>query len=348
MVILLKQNARDVDVREIVKTLEDHHLRTHFSEGSEHTIIGVVGDTSRLDRENLKIMPGVERIIPITDPYKLASKTFKRGPDVLNLGKGVKIGGPNFVQFAGPCSIESREQLYETAKAVHAAGAKILRGGAYKPRTSPYAFQGTGQEGLRWMREIADELGMLVCSEVMSETDVVGMLPYVDIFQIGTRNAQNFRLLKAVGQVGKPVLLKRGMAETIDEWLSSSEYILSEGNYKVILCERGIRTFENAYRSTLDLGCIPVLRQKTHLPVIVDPSHAAGDYRLVPSLALAATAAGADGLMIEVHPNPPAAMSDAAQQLTFGQYAELAGQVEAICRTLGKGGAAGAESDEKV
>lgn len=336
MVILLNRNAREKDIREIVKVLKSYSLGTHFSEGNERTIIGVVGDTSRVNCENIQIMPGVERIIPITDPYKLASKTFKREPDVLNLGKGVRLGGGHFVQMAGPCSIESYEQLYETAKAVRQAGARILRGGAYKPRTSPYAFQGLGQEGLRWMREIADELDMLVVSEVMSELDIEQMLPFVDIFQIGTRNAQNFRLLKAVGRAGKPVLLKRGMSNTIQEWLSSSEYILSEGNYKVILCERGIRTFENAYRATLDIGCIPVLREKTHLPVVVDPSHAAGDYRLVPSLALAAAAAGADGLIIEVHPNPPAALSDAAQQLTFEQYAKLSEQVRDVCRTVGK------------
>lgn len=336
MVILLERNAREEEIRDIVQVLENNNLRTHFSTGDERTIIGVVGDTSKVDRENIEIMPGVARIIPVTDPYKLASKTFKPEPDVMDLGKGVLLGGGHFVQMAGPCSIESHDQLYETAKAVRKAGARVLRGGAYKPRTSPYAFQGTGVEGLRWMREIADELDMLVISEVMSELEIDGMAPFVDIFQIGTRNAQNFRLLKAVGKAGKPVLLKRGMAETIEEWLSSTEYILSEGNYNVILCERGIRTFENAYRSTLDIGCIPVLREKTHLPVIVDPSHAAGNRRLVPSLALAATAAGADGLIIEVHPNPKKALSDAAQQLTFSEYAHLSEQVRDICRTVGK------------
>ncbi len=346
MVILLNRNARQDDVREIVKVLESYSLATHFSKGNERTIIGVVGDTSRVKRENIQILPGVERIIPITDPYKLASKTFKQDPDVYDLGKGILLGAGHFVQMAGPCSIESYEQLYETAKAVRKSGARILRGGAYKPRTSPYSFQGTGIEGLRWMREIADELDMLVVSEVLSELDIEAMLPYVDIFQIGTRNAQNFRLLKSVGQAGKPVLLKRGMAETIEEWLSSSEYILSQGNYKVILCERGIRTFEKAYRATLDIGCIPVLREKTHLPVIVDPSHAAGDYRLVPSLALAAAAAGADGLIIEVHPNPPAAMSDAAQQLTFKQYARLSRGIRAVCETLGRKAEDAADASE--
>ena len=335
MVILLNRNVTDPEIQAITQVLEANSLRTHFAFGTERTIIGVLGDTSRVDKENIEVMPGVERIIPITDPYKLASKTFKPNPDVFDLGKGILLGGGHFVNMAGPCSIESYDQLYETAREVRASGARILRGGAYKPRTSPYAFQGTGMEGLHWMREIADELNMLVVSEVMSEMDIEGMLPYVDIFQIGTRNAQNFRLLKAVGQAGKPVMLKRGMAETIEEWLSSTEYILSEGNYKVILCERGIRTFETAYRSTLDIGAIPVLREKTHLPVIVDPSHAAGNWRLVPALALASAAAGADGLIIEVHPNPPTAMSDAAQQLTFKQYAQLSDQVRSICRTVG-------------
>ncbi len=335
MVILLNRNASDKDVKAIVDVLESNHLKIHFSAGEERTIMGVVGDTSRIDRENIEVMHGVERIIPITDNYKLAGKTFKPTPDVYDLGRGVLLGGGHFVNMAGPCSVESYEQLYDTARAVRQAGARILRGGAYKPRTSPYAFQGTGQEALVWMREVADELDMLVISEVMAESDIEGMLPYVDIFQIGTRNAQNFRLLKAVGQAGKPVLLKRGMAETIDEWLTSTEYILSEGNYKVILCERGIRTFENAYRSTLDIGAIPVIKEKTHLPIVVDPSHAAGNWRLVPALAKASVAAGADGLIIEVHPNPPTAMSDAAQQLTFAQYDELAGQIRALCRAMG-------------
>ena len=335
MVIVLNRNVTDQEIRAITQVLEANSLRTHFSAGEERTLLGVLGDISRVDKENIEVMPGVERIIPISAPYKLASKTFKAEPDVFDLGKGILLGGGHFVNMAGPCSIESYDQLYETAREVRASGARILRGGAYKPRTSPYAFQGTGMEGLHWMREIADELNMLVVSEVMSEMDIEGMLPYVDIFQIGTRNAQNFRLLKAVGQAGKPVMLKRGMAETIEEWLSSTEYILSEGNYKVILCERGIRTFETAYRSTLDIGAIPVLRDKTHLPVIVDPSHAAGNWRLVPALALASTAAGADGLIIEVHPNPPTAMSDAAQQLTFKQYAQLSDQVRSICRTVG-------------
>ncbi len=338
MVILLNRSATDKDVQAIIVMLESHHLRTHLSAGEEHTIIGVLGDTARVNHENIEVMPGVERIIPISAPYKLASKTFKPSPDILDLGKGVRLGGGHFVNMAGPCSVESYDQLYETARAVRASGARVLRGGAFKPRTSPYAFQGSGLEGLYWMREIADELDMLVMSEVMSEMDIEGMLPYVDIFQIGTRNAQNFRLLKAVGQAGKPVLLKRGMAENIDEWLSSTEYILSEGNYKVILCERGIRTFETAYRSTLDIGAIPALKERTHLPVIVDPSHAAGNYRLVPALALAATAAGADGLVIEVHPNPPAALSDASQQLTFEQYQDLAAKIRAIYKTVGMKG----------
>lgn len=344
MVILLTKEAREEDVKALVELLEAQHLQTHFHKGEERTIVGVVGDTSIIDRDNIRAIQCVDRIVPITDPYKLASKTFKAEQDAFDLGKGVLIGDGHFVNMAGPCSIESYEQLRSTAEAVKAAGARILRGGAFKPRTSPYAFQGSGLTGLEWMREIANDLDMLVVSEVMSELDIDSMLDYVDIFQIGTRNAQNFRLLKAVGQAGKPVLLKRGMAETIDEWLSSTEYILSQGNYKVILCERGIRTFENAYRSTLDVGAIPVMRTKTHLPIIVDPSHAAGDHRLVPSLSLAATAAGADGLIIEVHPNPAEAMSDAAQQLTFAQYRELMDQVIQVAQAIGLS-LAGGEQD---
>lgn len=335
MVILLEKQAQKHEIDEIVRQLEMRNFRVHHSTGADRSIIGILGDTSKIEEKNIEALPGVEKIIRITEPYKLASKSFKPDIDVFDLGKGVKIGGGHFVHMAGPCAIESYEQLRETAQAVSALGARVLRGGAFKPRTSPYSFQGTGINALEWMREIADEFDMLVVSEVMSELDIEGMLPYIDIFQIGTRNAQNFPLLKAIGKTDKAILLKRGMAMTIDEWLSSAEYILNEGNERVILCERGIRTFETAYRATLDIAAIPVLREKTHLPVIVDPSHAAGDSNYVTPLALAATAVKADGLIVEVHPNPPTAMSDAAQQLTFEEYAKLIEQAEAIGQTVG-------------
>ncbi len=335
MVIILEDKIPEAKIQAIMNVLDARHLRPHLSVGDERTIIGVLGDTSQVDIFSLEALEGVERVVRITDPYKLASKTFHPEPDVFDLGKGVLIGGGHFVNMAGPCAIESYEQLDSTAEAVSRAGAKVLRGGAYKPRTSPYSFQGEGVLGLKWMREVADRYDMLVVSEVMSEVDIEGMMPYVDIFQIGTRNAQNFRLLKAVGQTNKAVLLKRGMAMTIDEWLSSAEYVLSEGNDRVILCERGIRTFERAYRATLDIAAVPVVRAKTHLPIIIDPSHAAGEEKYVPALALAATAVAADGLIIEVHPDPPSAVSDAAQQLTFDQYEDLMKKVHALEDVVG-------------
>lgn len=335
MIILLEKNILPLDIDNIMEALAAKNLKSQLSDGEERSIIGVLGDTSMVDVKNLEALEGVERIIRITEPYKLASKTFQPQTDTFDLGKDVLIGGGHFVNMAGPCAIESYEQLYETAQAVSQTGARVLRGGAFKPRTSPYSFQGTGLDALKWMRDISDQFNMLVVSEVMSELDIEAMLPYVDILQIGTRNAQNFRLLKAVGKTGKPILLKRGMAMTIDEWLSSAEYILNEGNKRVILCERGIRTFETSYRATLDIAAIPVLREKTHLPIIVDPSHAAGDAQFVPALALAATAVKSDGLIIEVHPNPKEAMSDAAQQLTFAGYSALMDQVNAIGETVG-------------
>lgn len=329
MIIVMKPKATQENVRNIIGLLESHQLTPHVSEGASVTIIGVVGDKSVLDKDNLLLQPGVARLVPIMEEYKLASKTFRPEGTSFTIGD-VEFGGGHVVQMAGPCSVESFDQLHTVAEAVHRAGARVLRGGAYKPRTSPYSFQGLGVEGLKMMREVADEFGMLVISEITSENDLDEAARYVDIVQIGARNAQNFRLLSAVGKMKLPVMLKRGLAQSINEWLGSAEYILSEGEYRVILCERGIRTFETATRSTLDLGAVAVLKEKTHLPVFVDPSHAAGKASLVAPLARAAMACGADGLIIEVHPDPPCAKSDAAQQLRPEEYAELMRQIDGM------------------
>ncbi|MBR5041555.1 MAG: 3-deoxy-7-phosphoheptulonate synthase [Clostridiales bacterium] len=327
MIIVVKPGASDTQVHEIIDVLERNELKAHVSEGAERLIIGVIGDKSRLTPGSLEVLTGVEKIVPIMESYKLASRQFRPEGTSFNV-KDVVIGGDELVMMAGPCAVESEEQVETVASKMVACGVKVLRGGAYKPRTSPYAFQGLEKEGLKILRRVADRYGLLVISEVTSENDIEYASNYLDIIQIGARNAQNFRLLSAVGKSGIPVMLKRGIAETIDEWLGSAEYIMSEGNYHIMMCERGIRTFETATRSTLDISAVPVLKGKTHLPIIVDPSHAAGKAPYVQPLALAAIAAGADGLIIEVHPDPKHALSDAAQQLTPEAYAELAQRVK--------------------
>ena len=327
MIIVVKPGASDSQVHEIIDVLERNELKAHVSEGAERLIIGVIGDKSRLTPGSLEVLTGVEKIVPIMESYKLASRQFRPEGTSFNV-KDVTIGGKELVMMAGPCAVESEEQVEAVASKMAACGVKVLRGGAYKPRTSPYAFQGLEKEGLKILRRVADRYGLLVISEITSENDIEYASNYLDIIQIGARNAQNFRLLSAVGKSGIPVMLKRGIAETIDEWLGSAEYIMSEGNYHIMMCERGIRTFETATRSTLDISAVPVLKGKTHLPIIVDPSHAAGKAQYVQPLALAAIAAGADGLIIEVHPDPKHALSDAAQQLTPEAYAELALRVK--------------------
>ena len=327
MIIVVKPGASDSQVHEIIDVLERNELKAHVSEGAERLIIGVIGDKSRLTPGSLEVLSGVEKIVPIMESYKLASRQFRPEGTSFNV-KDLTIGGKELVMMAGPCAVESEEQVEAVASKMAACGVKVLRGGAYKPRTSPYAFQGLEKEGLKILRRVADRYGLLVISEVTSENDIEYASNYLDIIQIGARNAQNFRLLSAVGKSGIPVMLKRGIAETIDEWLGSAEYIMSEGNYHIMMCERGIRTFETATRSTLDISAVPVLKGKTHLPIIVDPSHAAGKAQYVQPLALAAIAAGADGLIIEVHPDPKHALSDAAQQLTPEAYAELALRVK--------------------
>lgn len=333
MIIVVKPGASDSQVHEIIDVLERNELKAHVSEGAERLIIGVIGDKSRLTPGSLEVLTGVEKIVPIMESYKLASRQFRPEGTSFNV-KDLTIGGKELVMMAGPCAVESEEQVEEVAKKVVASGVKVLRGGAYKPRTSPYAFQGLEKEGLKILRRVADRYGLLVISEITSENDIDYASNYLDIIQIGARNAQNFRLLSAVGKSGIPVMLKRGIAETIDEWLGSAEYIMSEGNYHIMMCERGIRTFETATRSTLDISAVPVLKGKTHLPIIVDPSHAAGKAQYVEPLALAAIAAGADGLIIEVHPDPKHALSDAAQQLTPEAYAELAQRVKEMAEIV--------------
>ena len=333
MIIVIKPNSPKEQVQEVLEQLSEKGLKAHISEGSERLIIGVIGDKSKLVPDSLLVLPAVEKLVPIMETYKLASKAFRPEGSSFFI-KDVELGGKELVMMAGPCAVESEEQVEAVAKEVKRSGAKFLRGGAYKPRTSPYAFQGMEKEGLQILRKAADRHGLLVISEITSENDIEYAKDYLDMIQIGARNAQNFRLLSAVGKSGIPVLLKRGIAETIDELLGSAEYIMSEGNYKIALCERGIRTFEPATRSTLDISAVPVLKGKTHLPIIVDPSHAAGTEKYVAPLALAAVAAGADGLIIEVHPNPKEALSDAAQQLTPGAYAVLSEKLRQMAPIL--------------
>lgn len=322
MIIIMKPGASMEAVSKITTLVESKGLQVHLSRGDEVTIIGVVGDKTKLNGANLEISDGVDKIVAVTESYKLSNKKFHPEDSVVPAGN-TTIGPGTLTIMAGPCAIESREQLIETAYAVKKAGATFLRGGAYKPRTSPYSFQGLEEEGLKYMKEAREATGLNVICEVTSQRAIEAAAKYVDMLQIGARNMQNFELLKEAGKSGVPILLKRGLSATIDEWLNAAEYIMSEGNSGVVLCERGIRTFETATRNTLDISAVPVLRSKTHLPVIVDPSHATGVRAYVAPLAKASVAVGADGLMIEVHPNPARALSDGPQSLTFKAFAEL-------------------------
>jgi len=317
-----------MQIDDVINVLKNAGLGVHISQGTERTIIGIIGDKSVLRDIPLELMPGVEKLVPIVESFKLAGKTFKPEPSIIDVN-GVKIGGKELTIMAGPCAVESYEQIMEAARAVKKSGAQFLRGGAFKPRTSPYAFQGLEEEGLKLLKAAKDETGLQIITEVTSEKAVELSIPYVDMFQIGARNVQNFQLLREVGKSMKPVLLKRGSATTIDEWLNAAEYIMSEGNYDVVLCESGIRTFETATRNTLDISAVPVVKNKSHLPIIVDPSHAAGKSKYVIPLSRAAIAAGADGLIVEVHPNPMMAMSDAAQQLNLNDF-------DALCKDISK------------
>lgn len=335
MIIVMKHTATKADITSAVKAIEDNGLTAHISEGALVTIIGVVGDKSRLNSDCLCVLNGVDKIIPVTESYKLANTKFHPEATTVNLGNCV-IGGKKLIVMAGPCAIENREQLLDSADAVKTAGATVLRGGAYKPRTSPYAFQGLEEEGLQYMQEAREKTGLSIVCEVTSIAAVATAAKYVDILQVGARNMQNYELLKAVGKTQLPVLLKRGLAATIDEWLNAAEYIMSEGNPNVILCERGIRTFETATRNTLDISAIPVIKSKSHLPIIVDPSHASGKRAYIASLAKAAIAAGADGLMIEVHPNPKIALSDGPQSLDPLDFNRLMQDLKPIALASGR------------
>jgi len=337
-IIVLKPETTDEEIQNIIKKLEQKGFKTTLSRGAERTIIGVIGDTSKIteeEEETFRVMPGVENVMRILKPYKVASKDFKKTPTLIEV-KGHVIGGNKVHVMAGPCSVEGKEMIIDIAKKVKEAGATFLRGGAYKPRTSPYSFQGLGEEGLIYLKEASEKTGLPVVTELMDPRDLDLFVKYVDIIQIGARNMQNFRLLLEVGSVNKPVLLKRGLSATIKEWLMSAEYILSRGNPNVILCERGIRTFETATRNTLDLSAVPVLKQMTHLPVVVDPSHGVGKWDLVPSMAKAAIAAGADGLLIEVHHNPQEALSDGEQSLKPDAFKALMEELKPIAKAVGR------------
>jgi 3-deoxy-7-phosphoheptulonate synthase len=324
MIIVMKAGAAKKDKDEVLKRIRELGYKPHVIHGTTRDVIGAVGDErGKLVLQGIESMHGVESVVPILQPYKLASKEVKREPSIIPIGESVSIGGRELVVMAGPCSVESEEQIIATAQAVKAAGAQVLRGGAFKPRTSPYSFQGLEEEGLKLLAKARDLTGLPVVTEVINPETAELVAAYADILQIGARNAQNFALLKKVGQLRKPVLLKRGMSMTIQEFLMSAEYIMSEGNQAVILCERGIRTFETATRNTLDLSAIPVLKEKTHLPVIADPSHGTGNYHYVAAMSYAAVAAGADGLIIEVHPDPEHASSDGPQSLKPKKFAAM-------------------------
>jgi len=338
MLIKMVGNATKEQIDHVVERIRECGFQAHLSQGEERTVIGVVGksDGRRSEVEALRAAPGVEEIIPIANPFKLASRSMRPEGTVVELGPGVNIGGAQVVVGAGPCAVESAPQIREVARRVAAAGAKLLRGGAFKPRSSPYSFQGLGEEGLKMMRSAADETGLLVVSEVMDPSQVEMMARYVDVLQVGARNMQNYYLLRALGEIQKPVLLKRGMSATIEELLLSAEYIMSGGNYNVILCERGIRTFDTYMRNTMDIAAIPVIKQFSHLPVMADPSHGTGRRDKVAAMARAAVAAGADGLLIEVHENPERALSDGAQSLYPDQFDQLMDEVRMIAPAVGR------------
>jgi 3-deoxy-7-phosphoheptulonate synthase len=335
MIIIMKAQATQSQIDGVVRRIEECGLRAHLSQGEERCIIGAIGDDRPIPKDSFLLLDGVDQVLPILKPYKLASRDFQAINTTFRLD-GVTIGSNSIVIIAGPCSVEDRVQYLETAFAVREAGAHALRGGAYKPRTSPYSFQGLGEAGLEILAEAREQTGMPVVTEVMSPEQVPLVTKYADVLQIGARNMQNYALLHAAGESQHPVLIKRGMMATIEELLMAAEYVLSHGNRRVILCERGIRTFETATRNTTDINAIPVLKEATHLPVILDPSHSTGKWEYVTAVARAAIAAGADGLMIEVHPNPAEAKSDGAQSLKPERFAELVRQVRVIAEAVGR------------
>jgi 3-deoxy-7-phosphoheptulonate synthase len=336
MMIVMKEGATSEQLEAVVERVEAIGAHAHVSQGELVTVVGVIGDREHVGNLGLEGAPGVDKLVPILKPYKLASNQFRHGERTVIDVDGHKIGGPHFMTIAGPCTVESRDVLLETANCVKDAGAQLLRGGAYKPRTSPYSFQGLGDAGLRLLKEAKEETGMPIVTELMDVRDLDAVIEVADVVQLGARNMQNYTLLTEVGRAGKPVLLKRGLSATLEELLMSAEYILKEGNTDVMLCERGIRTFETSYRFTLDLMAVPVLKEMTHLPVVVDPSHAAGRRDLVEPLSLAAAAAGADGIIVEVHPSPETAVCDGPQALRTEEFADYLAKLEQVASLAGK------------
>src|SRR2546421_243387 len=336
MMIVMKEGASAGEVEAVVARVESVGAQAHVSEGELVTVIGAIGDREHVANLQLEGYPGVDHVTPITKPYKLASLQFRKGERTVIDIEGRKIGGPHFMTIAGPCTVESREVLLDAARTVRDAGGQLLRGGAYKPRTSPYSFQGLGVEGLRFLQEAKEETGLPIVTELMDVRDIDAVLEVADVVQLGARNMQNYSLLTEVGRSGRPVLLKRGLSATLEELLMAAEYILKEGNENVMLCERGIRTFEGAYRFTLDLMAIPALKELSHLPVVVDPSHAAGKRALVPALSYAAAAAGADGIIVEIHPEPEAAICDGPQALLADEFPDYLRKLEQAAALAGK------------
>jgi 3-deoxy-7-phosphoheptulonate synthase len=335
MIIVMQKHAAEESIEHVVAVLSGRGFDVHRSTGADQTVLGIVGRVDTLDQREFELYDGVQEVVRVSEPYKLTSRTFKKDKTIVR-ARGVEIGGDRVVVMAGPCTIENERQLFETAKRVARAGARVLRGGAYKPRTSPYAFQGMGVEGLKLLRAAGDEYDLATVSEVMELGQIEGMLPYVDILQVGARNMQNYNLLSALGQIRKPVLLKRGMSATIQEWLLAAEYIMAGGNYEIILCERGIRTFETYTRNTFDISAIPVVEKLSHLPIVGDPSHAVGLRDKVMPVARAVVAAGGDGLLIEVHHEPEKAVCDGPQSLYPDQFARLMDELRIIVPAVGR------------
>ncbi|PLX85857.1 MAG: 3-deoxy-7-phosphoheptulonate synthase [Desulfuromonas sp.] len=337
MIIVMRKGASKEELAEVKKRIKELGYKSHVIHGEIRNVIGAVGDErGKSILQSLESMPGVENVVPILKPYKLASREVKPEPTTVTIVPGLEIGGNRLIVMAGPCSVESEQQILETARAIKSAGATVLRGGAFKPRTSPYSFQGMEEDGLKLLAMAREQTGLPIVTEVVNPRDVELVARYADIMQVGARNVQNFALLKMLGQLDKPVLLKRGMATTIQEFLMSAEYILSEGNRRVILCERGIRTFETATRNTLDISAIPVLREQTHLPIVIDPSHATGHASLVPSMCFASVAAGCDGLIVEVHPHPETAASDGPQSLRPAEFQTMMNKLAEFAKVAGK------------
>ena len=333
MVVIMNADATQADIEGVIQAIEEKGLEAKVMEGAHQKIVGVIGDKTKLAATPLDAMHGVETTVAISKSYKLASREFHPAATVVDI-RGIKIGDGTPVVMAGPCAVESREQLLETAEIIKEGGAQFIRGGAYKPRTSPYAFQGLEEEGLKYLAEVREKTGLAVVTEVTVVEAVDTVAAYADLLQVGARNMQNFGLLRAVGRAGKPVMLKRGLAATIDEWLNAAEYIMNEGNPNVILCERGIRTYETYTRNTFDISAIPAIKHLSHLPIIADPSHGTGKWRMIKPVSLASIAAGADGLIIEVHPNPARALSDGPQSLTPENYRDLMASVQKLSRFM--------------